>query len=103
MNGGCDGYSLRSAQLEHRLHVLAEEGGFDGHLIGQIAVDDAGYAVEDLAQPEIGIALFAHVDDAHHHQFGLVADDADYAIAHHVGSGVNAENDLLCIRFLDHR
>ncbi len=76
VDGGCDGYTLRPASLTSTARSCRKRGSFDGHLIGQITVDDASYPVEDLAQPKIGMTLLAHVDDAHHHQFSLVADDA---------------------------
>ena len=100
VDGGSDSHSLRPAELEHRLHILAEEGSLYRHLVGQIGVDDASHPLENPAESQVGIFLLAHVDDTHHHQFCLVADDAYHAIAHHVGAGVNAQDDFLCVRFL---
>ena len=99
VDGGSDGNALGSSQLEHRLHVLSEERCLNRHLVGQVGVDDARHPLEDLAQSQIGVLLLAHVDDAHHHQLCLVARHANHAVAHHVGTRVNAQDYLFRIRF----
>ena len=100
VDGGSDGNALGSSQLEHRLHVLSEERGLDGHLVGQVGVDDARHTLKNLTQSQIGVLLLAHVDDAHHHQLCLVARHANHAVAHHVGTRVYAQDYLLRICFL---
>jgi hypothetical protein len=48
VDGGGDGHALGAPQLEHRLHVLAEEKrGLDGQLVGQILADDARHTLVD--------------------------------------------------------
>lgn len=89
MDGGRYGHTLCATELEHRLHILAEEGGFDGHLVGQIFVDDTCDALKDLSQPEVWVALSAHIDDSHHHEIGLIAYNSEHAISHDVSTGVD--------------
>ena len=51
---GCShGHTLCTAQLKHRLYVLAEEGGLDGELVGQIGVDDASHTFEDTTELKV--------------------------------------------------
>ena len=64
VDGSSDSHSLRPAELEHRLHILAEEGSLYRHLVGQIGVDDASHPLENPAESQVGIFLLAHVDDA---------------------------------------
>ena len=90
LDGGGDGYTLRPSQFEHRLHVLSEEGCFDGHLVGQVCIDDAGHAFEDMSQFQVGILELPQVDDAHAHHLGLGAHDAQHTVAHDVGARVDA-------------
>ena len=46
-HGGGYGYALCAAQLEHALHVLAEEGGFNGYCGGTVLEDEGLYLLED--------------------------------------------------------
>lgn len=84
-------------ELEHRLHVLAEEWRLDGHLVGQKFVDDARHAFEDSAQLEVWIVQRAQVDDTHCHHARLRVQHAQDAIAHDIGARVDAENDALLV------
>ena len=59
MYGGGNGYTLRTTQFEHRLHILSEKGCFDGKFVGQIGIDDSGNAFKDVAQAEIMVSKFA--------------------------------------------
>ena len=71
---GCDGNALRSSELEHRLHILAEEGSLYRHLIGQME-SMMPVTARKSSESQIGSFSRARVNDAHHHQFCLVADD----------------------------
>ena len=98
VNGGGDGHTLRTPQLEHRLHVLAEEGGLDGHLVGQVALYDAGHTLEDVPQPEVGVVHLPEVYHPHgHHAHGL-SRHAYHPVAHHIGAGVYAQYHALAHR-----
>ena len=97
--GGRYGHALGAPQLEHRLHVFPEEGGFDGHLVGQEPFDDAGHAVVYVLELEICVLALAQVDDAHRHERRPVARDAQQAVAHDVRARVDAQYDSFFFRF----
>ena len=92
-SGYCN--ALRTAELEHGLHVLAKERGLDCHLIGQIGVNYAVHALEYMSQFKIHIVLLTHIDNAHGHYLRLLILHFYNAVAHDVGSRVNAQNDFL--------
>ena len=48
MDGGCNGRSLGTSQLQRRLYVLLKEGCLDGHLVRQVAVNNARDTLEDM-------------------------------------------------------
>ena len=85
-----DGCALGTPQLQHRLHVLAKEGGFDCHLVGQIAIDDTCDAFEDMSEFHIGIRELTQVDHAHRDHLRLSIHHLQQPIAHQVSSWVNA-------------
>ena len=93
---GCgDGCSLGATEFQRRLHVFLQKRGLDGHLVGQISVDDASDALENMPQFQIPVAEFAQVYHAHRHHFGLVVHYLDDAVTHDVRAGVYAEYYLL--------
>ena len=94
-DGGRYGHSLRPAELQHRLHVLAEEGRLDGQFVGMVGVDDTRHTLVDAAKADVGIALAAHIDHTHDDQFRLVAPDVEQAVAHHVRARIDAKDGFL--------
>ena len=93
-DGSGDGYTLSTPKFEHGLYVLAKEGGFDCQFVGVVGINDGSDALENFAQTEIVAGVFFEFDDTHSQKFGFVAHDTQYAIAHHIGAGVNAEDDF---------
>jgi len=93
---GCgDGHPLGTSQFQHRLHILAEERSLDGQFVGQVGVDDAGHALKDVPQLQVGISELPQVDDSHRHHVCLSVSHFQHAIAHDVRSRVNAHDDLV--------
>ena len=89
---GCsNGYALSSAQLQHRLHILAEEGCLDGHFVGQKGVDDTRDTLEDMTQLQITVIELSKVYDPHDNHLGLAIDHAQHTVAHNIGSRVNTQ------------
>ena len=78
------------------MYVLAEEGCFNGHLVGQIGVYDTGYALEYVSKFQVVVAIFAQVYHAQGKHLCLIATYADNAIAHDVSARVYAQDYLLC-------
>lgn len=68
----------------------------------EILLDDTRHAFEDASQLQIGIRHLAHVDDSHSDQPRFVAVDPYCAIAHDIGTRVNAEDDLFRIHSFVH-
>ena len=91
----CDGYALCPTELEHALYVFAEERSLDSHTVGQIAFDDAAHSLVDVAELEVWVGELPQVDDTKSEHRRLLAFDAQHAIAHDVGSRVDAQDDLL--------
>ena len=97
MDGSRYGCALGSPELEHRLHVFAEEGSLDSHLVGQIGVDDTSDALEDMSEFEIGVGKFPEVDDTHGDHLRLVAHNLYQSVSHDICTRVDAENYLFHI------
>ena len=94
MDGSCDGRALSSAQLQHRLHVLPEERCLDGHLVGQITVDDTCHPFKDMPQLQVSIKKLAQVDHPHGYHLCLAVNHFQQAIAHDVRSWVDTQYNL---------
>ena len=88
-----DGHALRASQLEHALHVLAEELRLDGQFIRVVPVDDRERAVEDRAQLQRMVVPVRETDGPGLQQPQALALHQQYAEAHHRGAGVDAEDD----------
>ena len=97
VQGGDHRYALGTAQLEHRLHILAIEGGLDGHLVGQVLGNDAAHAFIDVPQPHVVILHAVELQHAHHNELGFLAVHAQQGVAHHIGARVDADNDILVL------
>ena len=89
-DGGGNGYALCTAQLEHALYVLAEEGCLYGHFVGQVLLDDAPHTLVDTPQLQIGVSAFPQVYDAHDLHLHALAAKVQDAVAQDVGAGVDA-------------
>ena len=63
--------------------------------VRQKLVNNTRNTVENLAEPEIGVAHLPHIDNPHSHHFSFVAGCLDDSIAHDVGPRVNPEYDFL--------
>ena len=57
VSGECCGHgdTLGTPQLEHALDVLAEEGRFDGQLVGVELIDESLYPIEDALETHVVI------------------------------------------------
>ena len=96
-NRSGNGHPLRAPQFQHRLHILPKEWRLNSQFIGQISIDDARHALIDMAQPQIGVAHLAQINDTHRQHLGLSPHNAQHTIAHDIGSGVDAQNDFLAL------
>ncbi len=85
-------HALRPSQFEHGLGIFAVKRVFDGHFVGQVLVDDLNHALEYFLQFEFVGRIFAQLDDPVLQQLDLLARDLDYAVAHHLGAGIHAQN-----------
>ena len=90
-------HALRPAQLEHRLHVLAEEGRFEGHLAGAVFVHEGTDPLENVAQLFVRIVHPVQVDVAQHDRSDLPSANLQHPVPHVVGAGVDA-HDAVCRR-----
>lgn len=97
---GGNGHALCPAEFEHRLHVFAEERGFDGKFIGQVALGEGLCFFENAFEFERVIGNFFEPDHAHVDERHGAAGDANHAVAHDGGAGVDAEHDFIGKRFL---
>ena len=97
MDSGGNSRTLCATKFQHRLHILTKEGGLDSHLVGQVNIDDTSYALEDMTKFEIGIGKLAQIDNAHRHHLCLTVDNFQQAVAHEVGTRVDAQYDFLHI------
>ena len=86
---GGHGHSLGASELEHRLHVLAVEGGLDGKL------NKTRHPLENTRQTPIMAFEFVELYHTHHHNLGLFAVHAEHSIAHHIRAGINTHDDPL--------
>ena len=96
-------YALRTAELEHTLDVLPEEGGFDGELIGVELIHEREHTVVDPLEAQVVILVLVELDDAHGQQPRLLPTHHDQAVAHHDGTWVDAHDNAFvlghqCIR-----
>lgn len=67
-----------------------------------VFIDDSRDALEDSSQAEIGILHLAQVDNSHGHHGSFITSDAQQTVSHHVGSWVNAKDDLLRFQLFCH-
>ena len=98
-HGGGNGHSLGAAELEHRLHVLAEEGSLDGEVVRMEGVDDADGGVEDAADTVFDVGDVAEVEDIHSKYFGCAFVGIEEAVAEDAGTGVDAKDEHSGRRF----
>ena len=94
-DGGGDGDALCTAELEHGLDVFAEEGGFDGEVVGVGGVDDAEGGFEDASYAEVEFRYFFQVEHVHGDHRRLRAVGVEEAVAEDEGAGVDAEDEHL--------
>ena len=88
------GHALRPSQLEHRLHILAVERCLQGHLIWLELIHQRQHAIEDFLQSQFVTFVFTQLNHAKLQQRQLAALRQDYTISHHVGAGVEPENNF---------
>ena len=97
VQGGNHRHTLGAAQLEHRLHVLAVERCLDGHLVGQVLLDDAAHTLIDVPEPQVVVLHAAQLQHAHDDEFGFLAVYAKQGITHDIGARVDADDDILVL------
>lgn len=95
LHGGCDGHPLRTSELQHALHVLAEELGLNREFIRVMALDDTHGLLEDRAQLQRVIIRSRESDGTGLEQTNQTLLHAQYPKAHHGRAGVDAKNDPL--------
>jgi hypothetical protein len=97
LHSRCNGHALCPAQLQHTLHVLAEERGFDGKHRWLELRDHMNYFLVDQLQPFVVVFLAAQLQHIHL-QHGYAAKRyVDNAVTHHQGAGVDAKNYFRCL------
>ena len=72
------------------MHVLPEEGRLDGKFVGEVLLHRTRHALKYPRQPLVVALKLAQLDDTHDHHRKLLAVDAEHAIAHDVGAGVDS-------------
>ena len=95
--GSRNGHALCTSQLQHRLHVFAEERRLDGQFVGQVLADDARDAFVDVSQFQVRVAHLVQVYDAQCYGRGLVAHDAQHPVPHQVRARVDAHDNLFTL------
>ena len=90
MHGSGDSGTLCTTQLQRRLYVLLQEWGLNGHLVGQITVNDTGHALKDVTQLQVAVPELTQVNDTHGHHLGFAVGHLQHTIAHDVRTGVYA-------------
>ena len=100
MNGSSDGNALGTSKLEHALYVLAEERCLDCHAVGQIALNDAAYALMDVSELEVRVGKLAKVDDAKSKHLRLLVHDTKYTVTHDARPRVYSKDDLFHLTFI---
>ena len=90
-------HALRPTQLEHRLDVLAVERCLDGHLVGQILVDDAAHALIDVAQAHVMVLHAVEPQHTHDDEFRFLAVHPQQGISHNISARVDADDDILIL------
>jgi poly-beta-1,6-N-acetyl-D-glucosamine synthase len=96
---GSHGYTLRAAQLEHGLNVLAEKWCFQRNLVRVVFLQQANNAFKDLFEPQLMAGIFAEVNYAKLQQGDLRPIYNNKAIAHYIGAGVQTQDDLFFCGF----
>lgn len=87
-------HALRTAQLEHRLHILAEKRRLNGHFTGQVIGDDFLQLRKNAFQTILVFLVFFEVNDAQvQHRQGFVVYFQN-GITQHVGAGIYAEDAM---------
>ena len=90
---GCgDGHALCTPEFEHGLDVFAEEGGFDGEVVGVEGVDDAEGGVEDAADALVEVGEAFELEDVHGEDADVGVFVVEEAVAEDACAGVDAED-----------
>ena len=56
---------------------------------------EAGHALENAVEAHVVALKLVELYDSHHDDLRLAAVDAEQAVAHHVGAGVDSHDDAL--------
>ena len=91
----CDGNTLRTAQLQHALHVLAEELRLDRQFVRMMSCDDARGLAEYRAQLQRMVIAHCKANGTGVEEAHLACFHDQHAVAHHRGTGIYAEYDTL--------
>ena len=97
VQGGDHRHTLGTAQLEHRLHVLAIEWGLNRHLVGQVLGNHTAHALIDVPQLHVVVLHAAQLQHAHDNELGCLAVHPQQGITHHIGARVDADDDILVL------
>ena len=90
-NGSPDSHTLRLAEFEHGLHILAGKRGLDGKMVGMVRVDDALGGVEDFADAEMEVGNLAQIKHIHDYQLGFGTIGVEEAISQNLCARVYTE------------
>ena len=90
VNSSRNGCSLCTSQLQRGLYVLLQKRGLNGHLVGQVSVNDTRHAFKDMPQLQVSVPKLAQVYDTHGHHLDFSVHHFQHTIAHDVRTGVYA-------------
>lgn len=96
-DGSSDGYALGTAKFEHGLNVFAEEGCFDGEVVGVEGVDEAGGGEEYLSYAEVEFRYFLKVKDIHGDDVGSGAVGVKDGVSENLGAWIDAEDEHILL------
>ena len=102
MKGGRHCHALSPSELKHRLDILAEERRLERNLIGMKLIDEVQDPVKDLFEFQFVAGILCKMDHAQLKQLELSALNHHDSVAHDVGSGIKAQDDLFFDRFFLH-
>lgn len=93
-HGGGDHYALGTPQFQHTLHVLTEEGGFDGQLRGAMLSQDARHQSIYRPQPVVHVGFAVQGDGIHLQHDGDITGHLQKGITHNDTAWINAQDNF---------
>ncbi len=93
-HAGGNGHTLRTAQFQHTLHVLAKEGRLYSYRHRLMVPYQGFHLLEDEFQPFGMILLPGQLQYPHFHQRNTIFVHGDQSVAHNKRSGVYAQDNI---------